>query len=416
MVDVMCGPMEKRRFFLDLAYENENEDEPCRYAMMRTGMEEQGSTTSSLMESLYTCFADFRKLSAEEKTVYIAKERDRCARQIQYAMVCDTEDADLLDKIGLAMRDVYASLTRKLQTDTDADADAETSKELDVLLSDLMISTPLEAARIWIQTVSYPSFETQVLLPWLANPGIKSGETFVEGAMKEIHPRLERWIHKHNISLSDTDLKVLLDHMSRFSEMFYQCTCQWVVKYLRAVVRGDTDGTDHAAEAPVFFLNMVTAYMPFDVIVLDSDTLDVFYDSYKQMVGTAPRENTVCLIYFKKEKRFESVGIVCPPLEKDQPSRLTRLIPVEHQMVIDLRNSTQDDPKDDEDQDEEEEDEKEEDEDDKLEDKLEDEDKEDEDKEDEVEDEEDKEEDKLEEADEVDKLEDEDEDEEEDKL
>jgi hypothetical protein len=263
----------------------------------------------------------------------------------------------------------------------------------------------LEAARIWIQTVSYPSFETQVLLPWLANPGVKSGETFVEGAMKEIHPRLERWIHKHNIALNEADLKVLLDHMSRFSEMFYQCTCQWVVKYLRAVVRGDTDGTDHAAEAPVFFLNMVTAYMPFDVIVLDSDTLDVFYDSYKQMVGTAPRENTVCLLYFKKEKRFESVGIVCPPLEKDQPSRLTRLIPVEHQMVIDLRNSTQDDPKDEEDQDEneEEEDEKEDGEDDKL---------EDEDKEDEDEDEED-EDDKLEEDDDK---EDDDKEDEDDKL
>ena len=136
--------------------------------------------------------------------------------------------------------------------------------------------------------------------------------------------------------------------------MFYQCSCQWVVKYLRAIVRGEMEEMDHAAENPIFFMNMVTAYVPFDVIVLDSATLDVFYDSHDHMVGDAPRDNTVCLLYFKKDKRFESVGIICPPLDKDQPSRLTRLIPVQHQMVLDLRNSVDKDNQEDDNQEDEE--------------------------------------------------------------
>ena len=364
MVDILCGPLEKRRFYLDLAYEDENEEEPCRYAMMRTGMEERESATASLMESLYTCFTDFRKLSREEKALYIAKERDRCARQVQYSMVCDTENVELLDKVTLAMRDVYASLHRRLEVSEEVDPQ---NKELDVLLADLLTSTPLAAARIWLQGIPLSTMETKVILPWMTDSESKSGEAFVKLVMQEIRPRIERWIKKHNLPLSEQDQQTLLDHLTRFSEMFYQCSCQWVVKYLRALVRGDMEEMDHAAENPIFFMNMITAYVPFDVIVLDSATLDVFYDSHDHMVGDAPRDNTVCLLYFKKDKRFESVGIVCPPLDKDQPSRLTRLIPVQHQMVLDLRNSVDKDDNDDEKDEENHEDDEKEEEDDKKE-------------------------------------------------
>ena len=205
MVDILCGPLEKRRFYLDLAYEDENEEEPCRYAMMRTGMEERDSATSSLMESLYTCFTDFRKLSRKEKALYIAKERDRCARQVQYSMVCETEDTELLDKVTLAMRDVYASLYRRLVVSEEVEDEKNENKELDVLLADLLTSTPLAAARIWLQGIPLSTMETKVILPWMTDSESKSGEAFVKLVMQEIRPRIERWIKKHNLPVSEEE-------------------------------------------------------------------------------------------------------------------------------------------------------------------------------------------------------------------
>ena len=398
-----CLPLEKQKFYLDLSYEEDGDKEDkedkdgsnsCRYALMRTGTEET-MATRSFFESLYTCFGDFRKLSLSEKELYLKKERNRFASSLHTEAIFSNPSTSILTKLGFSLRDLYYRMLERYignnkseeddpyEADTEDEEDEEEKDELDKLVDDVFERVPVEIFQIWMQLVSTSYFEN-VVKEWSKDVG-KSGEgekiknCFIDKLfLNVIEKRCRKWWKKHDLEMKEEQEKKLFEMLSSFSEIFFQCACQWLMLYLRGLIKGEFDESDPMNEDSSLFIDTVSAYLPFDLILLNSKTLDVEFDSFSvlQKQGIPNHENIVCVLHFnnegttdagadndsddadtdsttsktsktskteEKEKqgchRFESVGIIMSYPDKSQPTRLSRIFHPDDPLIISLRES-----------------------------------------------------------------------------
>ena len=196
-----CLPLEKQKFYLDLSYEEDGDEEnkedkedkdgsnSCRYALMRTGTEET-MATRSFFESLYTCFGDFRKLSLSEKELYLKKERQRFASSLHTEAIFSNPSSSILTKLGFSLRDLYYRMLERYignnkseendpyeaDTEEEEDDDNDNEKdELDKLVDDVFERVPVEIFQIWMQLVSTSYFEN-VVKEWSKDVGKDAGK------------------------------------------------------------------------------------------------------------------------------------------------------------------------------------------------------------------------------------------------
>ena len=401
-----CLPLEKQKFYLDLSYEEEGDEDKkedkdgnnsCRYALMRTGTEET-MATRSFFESLYTCFGDFRKLSLSEKELYLKKERSRFASSLHTEAIFAHPSTSILTKLGFSLRDLYYRMLERYignnkseeedpyEADSEDDEDEEEKDELDKLVDDVFERVPVEIFQIWMQLVSSSYFEN-VMKEWskdVGKDGEKIKDCFVDTVFSNvIEKRCRKWWKKHDLEMKEEQEKKLFEMLSSFSEIFFQCACQWLMLYLRGLIKGEFDESDPMNEDSSLFIEIVSAYLPFDLILLNSKTLDVEFDSFSvlQKQGVPPHENIVCVLHFDTENtpdagadtesetsktsetsetsktskttegchRFESVGIITSYPDKSQPTRLSRIFHPDDPLIISLRESQTEDKDDDKD-------------------------------------------------------------------
>ena len=389
-------PLEKQKFYLDLSYDDGDGDDgdkeedkdgnnSCRYALMRTGTEET-MATRSFFESLYTCFGDFRKLTLSEKQLYLKKERSRFASSLHTEAIFSNPSTSILTKLGFSLRDLYYRMLERYSGnntstsgeddpyEADSEDDEEEKDELDKLVDDVFERVPVEIFQIWMQLVSSSYFEN-VMEDWRKDIG--KDETKVEGGkIKDcfvdmvfsnvIEKRCKKWLKKHGLEMKEEQEKKLFEMLSSFSEIFFQCACQWLMLYLRGLIKGEFDESDPMNEDTSLFIEIVSAYLPFDLILLNSKTLDVEFDSILvlEKQGLPHHENIVCVLHFDNENtsdggaetgsvtsetskttegchRFESVGIITSYPDKSQPTRLSRIFRPDDPLIISLRESSQ---------------------------------------------------------------------------
>lgn len=360
---IPCEPGKKKRLYMAQGDDN-------TFTLMRTGAEGfDGLGRSPLFDAIYMCFADFRRLTPDEKRVYIAKERLRIAESLSPSIAVRI----LLScpwgysRLELGIRDAYYRLYHRFDNDPEHGSIPEKEQDgsdfLDQILDELLTNTSPALGRVWLQILS-PSYFEKDVVETLRVARLNESESndkspaslqmeFSRLVKETIRRRFEKWIQKGKFSLG-SDQQVRLDQViQNFTELFFQSACEWVAFYYKNLLAGHLEEDNPIDHDPIEFLTFFCVFLPFDCILVDASSQRPIFDSMALRVDQEDGQhmepsidhNVVTLLVFPPPAPsttryvFESLGIVSPSNDPDGPSKLSRILPPDHPFVVHLRNS-----------------------------------------------------------------------------
>lgn len=363
---IQCEPGKKKRMYMQSRGENQS-----TFPLMRTGAEALNSMKGMrFFDSLYMCFADFRRLTADEKYAYIMKERQRVCQSMHssnfFTILLRQEWGYV--RLEQGIRDVYYRLYQRFENDkkgTTTPDDNGNIEPLDQIINDLLETCTSDLAYVWLQTMSPKRFEVDILenvrqkvSSFVYEPDnpengfmdLSLVQNAFNGFVRDtLDQRFQKWTNKGKFVMDTSEKEKLYQVMHNFSELFFQCACEWIIFYYKSLVSGDLDDTDPVGTEPEEFIPLFCAYLPFDCIIVDARTQSPWFDSnrthYVASAVDATDYNVVVILHFppadsEECHAFESIGIVCPSASPEGGSKLTRIFPSDDPFILYLRDQT----------------------------------------------------------------------------
>lgn len=360
---IPCEPGKKKRLYIAQG------DEEDAFTLMRTGAQGfDGLGRSPLFDAIYMCFADFRRLTPDEKRVYIVKERTRIAESLSPSVALRI----LLgspwgySRLELGIRDAYYRLYHRFDHDPEHGSIPEKEQDvpdfLDQILDELLTNTSPALGRVWLQILSPSYFEKDVVetlrvgrlngsAPRDASRASSVQAEFSKLVRETVHHRFEKWIQKGKFSLGSAQQERLDQVIQNFTDLFFQSACEWVAFYYKNLLAGHLEEDNPIGRDPIEFLTFFAAFLPFDCILVDAsshrpvfDSMVIRLDLQGQDGQSSIDHNVVPLLVFPPPAPsadryvFESLGIVSPSTDPDAPSKLSRILPPDHPFIVHLRH------------------------------------------------------------------------------